>query len=179
MPQGKNIRIYLVDGLPTGLTIAADLKKMLPRLPLMNKPADFGAFNKAGRALAELHLNYETQPPWSSVKVIGLEAGKFEVDKMRFPDKGDKTVIQYNPWVKITGIPLAAYDYVVNGRSAIEWVMERYQIKTDPASGIKNDPNDWAREHNQPRYILDLLLSLIRVSLETVKIVAGLPKLEF
>ena len=66
-----------------------------------------------------------------------------------------------------------------NGRSAIEWIMERYQIKTDKASGIVNDPNDWAREHDKPRYILDLLLSIVTVSLETMKIVRALPKLDF
>lgn len=158
---------------------AADLKKMLPRLPLVEKPADFWAFSKAGRALADLHLNYETQPACSEVSVSGIEEGKFRVEKMRFPDKKDKTTIEYNPWVTVSNIPLDAYEYVVNGRSAIEWVMERYQIKTDKASGITNDPNDWAQEHNQPRYILDLLLSVITVSLETIKIVKELPKMDF
>lgn len=74
---------------------------------------------------------------------------------------------------------MEAYDYVVNGRSAIEWIMERYQVKIDKASQIKNDPNDWSKEHNDPTYILDLLLSVITVSLETMKIVKGLPKVEF
>lgn len=76
-------------------------------------------------------------------------------------------------------IPLEAYDYVINGKSAIEWVMDRYQVKVDKDSGIKNDPNDWGLEHNNPRYILNLILSLITVSLETVKIINNLPKLEF
>jgi hypothetical protein len=110
---------------------------------------------------------------------VGADSGKFQVEKMRFPDKNDKSVIEYNPWIKITSIPLEAYDYVVNGRSAIEWVMERYQVKLDSASGIKNDPNDWAEEHDQPSYILDLLLSVMTISLETVKIVKALPKLVF
>lgn len=158
---------------------AADLKKMLPRIPLVEKPADFWAFSKAGRALADLHLNYETQPACGDVVVEGAEHGNFHVEKMRFPDKKDKSVIEFNPWIKLTNIPLEAYDYVVNGRSAIEWVMERYQIKTDKASGIVNDPNDWATEHGKPRYILDLLLSVITVSLETLKIIQGLPKLDF
>lgn len=158
-------------------TFAADLKKMLPRLPLMEKPADFWSFSKAGRALAELHLNYETQPAHPDVVVTGAEQGKFRVEKMRFPDKQDKTSIEYNPWITIAHIPQEAYAYVVNGRSAIEWVMERYQIRTDKASGITNDPNDWAEEQGKPRYILDLLLSVITVSVETVKIVNGLPGL--
>ena len=154
---------------------AADLKKMLPRLPLLEKPADFWTFSEAGRTLAELHLNYEMQPPHPDVVVTGAEQGTFRVDKMRFPDKQDKTSIEYNPWITISHIPLEAYDYVINGRSAIEWVMDRYQIKTDKASGITNDPNDWATEQGKPRYILDLLLSVISVSVKTVHIVKGLP----
>ena len=145
----------------------------------MEKPADFWAFSKAGRALADLHLNYETQPPCPDVVVEGAESGQFQVKKMRFPNKADKSVIEYNPWIKLTHIPLEAYEYVVNGRSAIEWIMERYQIRTDKDSGITNDPNDWATEHGKPRYILDLLLSVITVSLETLKIIQGLPKLDF
>ena len=160
-------------------TFAADLKKELPRLPLVEKPADFWAFSKAGRALADLHLNYETQPPCSDVVVEGAESGQFQVKKMRFPNKADKSVIEYNPWIKLTHIPLDAYEYVVNGRSPIEWIMDRYQIRTDKDSGITNDPNDWATEHGKPRYILDLLLSVITVSLETLKIIQGLPKLNF
>ena len=158
---------------------SADLKKMLPRLPIVEKPADFWAFSKAGRELANLHLHYEEQPPCPDVTVTGTETGKFQVEKMRFPNKEDKTVIEYNPGIRLSGIPLEAYEYVVNGRSAIEWIMERYQIKTDKDSGIKNDPNDWATEHCKPRYILDLLLSIITLSLETQKIVNELPKLHF
>lgn len=160
-------------------TFAADLKKMLPRLPLVEKPSDFWAFSKAGRALAELHLNYETQPPHPDVIVTGAEQDNFRVEKMRFPDKRDKTAIAYNPWITIAHIPREAYDYVVNGRSAVEWIMERYQIKTDKASGITNDPNDWAEEQGKPRYILDLILSVITVSVETMKIVKGLPRVGF
>ena len=158
-------------------TFAADLKKMLPRLPLVEKPVDFWAFSKAGCALAELHLNYETQPQHPEVVVTGAEQGKFRVEKMRFPDKQDKTTIEYNPWITLSHIPQEACEYVVNGRSAVEWIMERYQIKTDKASGITNDPNDWAEEQGKPRYILDLLLSVITVSVETMKIVNGLPGL--
>lgn len=158
---------------------AADLKKMLPRIPLVEKPADFWAFSKAGRTLADLHLNYETQPACGEVVVEGAEQDNFHVEKMRFPDKKDKSVIEFNPWIKLTNIPLEAYGYVVNGRSAIEWVMERYQIKTDKASGITNDPNDWAQEQGKPRYILDLLLSVISVSMQTLSTIKTLPKLPF
>ena len=160
-------------------TFAADLKKMLPRIPLIDNPTDFRAFSKAGRDLAELHLNYETVAPCPDVVVTGAEHGNFRVEKMRFKSKDDKSTIVFNPFITVSNIPLKAYDYVVNGRSAIEWVMERYQIKTDKDSGITNDPNDWAIEHNQPRYILDLLLSVITVSMETNKIVKNLPKLYF
>lgn len=160
-------------------TFAADLKKMLPRIPLIDNPADFRAFSKAGRDLAELHLNYETVAPCPDVVVTGAEHGNFRVEKMRFKSKDDKSTIVFNPFITVSNIPLKAYDYVVNSRSAIEWVMERYQIKTDKDSGITNDPNDWAIEHNQPRYILDLLLSVITVSMETNKIVKNLPKLYF
>ena len=158
---------------------AADLKKMLPRLPIVEKPADFWSFSKAGRELANLHLNYEDQPPCPAVTVTGAETGKFQVEKMRFPKKEDKSVIEYNAWIKLSGIPPEAYEYVVNSRSAIEWIMERYQIKVDKDSGIKNDPNDWGAEHGKPSYILDLLQSIITVSLETRKIINGLPKLHF
>ena len=160
-------------------TFAADLKKMLPRIPLVENPADFWAFSKAGRDLADLHLNYETVAPCPDVVVASAEHGKFHVEKMRFKSKGDKSTIVFNSHITVSNIPLKAYDYVVNGRSAIEWVMERYQIKTDKESGITNDPNDWAIEHNQPRYILDLLLSVITVSLRSLDIIATLPKPDF
>ncbi|MBI3416712.1 MAG: hypothetical protein HY043_15575 [Verrucomicrobia bacterium] len=93
-------------------------------------------------------------------------------------EKFDKTTIQYNSHITLTGIPLAAYDYVVNGKPAIEWIMDRYQFSKDKDSQIVNDPNDWAREHDDPKYILNLLKSIITVSLETMKVVNGLPGLK-
>lgn len=158
---------------------AADLKKMLPRIPFADTVVDFRAFSKAGRDLAELHLKYEDYKPPKEVIVEDDGAGDYKVMKMAFPDKKDKSVIRYNGHVTIRNIPPEAYDYVVNGRSAIEWIMESYQIKTDKDSGITNDPNDWAKEHNDPKYILRLLLSIITVSVETMKIVQSLPKLTF
>jgi predicted helicase len=160
-------------------TFANDLKKMLPRLPLVENVTDFWAFSKAGRKLAELHLNYETIPPYKEVKVMGTESGFFQVEKMRFPSKDQKDTIIYNSKITVENIPAEAYEYVVNGKSTIEWIMERYQIKTDKKSGIKNDPNDWAEEVGNPRYILDLLLSIINVSVQTVEIINEMPKLNF
>ena len=160
---------------------SADLKKMLPRIPLVEKPADFWSFCKAGRDLADLHLNYETIEPARQVVVnyCAYEEISYRVEKMRFVSKGDKTAIQYNRGIVIENIPLEAYDYVVNGKSAIEWLMERYQLKTDTASGITNDPNDWGAEHNNEKYIFNLLLRIINLSVQTVEIVKALPKLNF
>lgn len=160
-------------------TFANDLKKMLPRLPLVEDVKHFWAFSKAGHKLAELHLNYETVEPSNEVKVTGVESEYYEVEKMRFPKKGEKGTIIYNSLIAVSNIPEKAYEYVVNGKSAIEWVMERYQITTHKESGIVNNPNDWAREQNKPRYILDLLLSIINVSMQTVDIVNDLPKVKF
>ena len=102
----------------------------------------------------------------------------FKVNKMRFgktKGKTDKSIIRYNDYITVSNIPLRAYDYVVNGRSAIEWIIDQYQVKVDKASGIKNDPNDYSEN---PRYILDLLKRIITVSLETLDIVESLPTLE-
>jgi len=165
---------------------ANDLKKMLPRLPLVEDVRDFWAFSKAGRQLAELHLNYETVPAYEGVSLTptlskgeGDEAGQYRVTKMRFPKKDQKDTIIYNGIFTIENIPAKAYDYVVNGKSAIEWVMERYQVTVHKDSGIKNDPNDWSNEVGNPSYIFDLLLSVINVSVQTVDIVGGLPKVRF
>ena len=170
-------------------TFATDLKKSLPRLPLVEKAGDFWAFSKAGRELADLHLNYETIEPYRKCIVsfapLTNKGDKmdYHVEKMRFgkidSKTSDKSVIHYNHSITITGIPAEAYEYVVNGKSAIEWIMERYAITTDKKSGITNDPNDWAREHNDEKYILNLLLRVINVSVQTVEIVKGLPKLKF
>jgi len=161
------------------ILFANDLKKMLPRLPLVEDVRDFWKFSKAGRALAALHINYETVPAYKDVKVTGTESSFFTVEKMRFPKKDQKDTIHYNSKITISNIPAKAYEYVVNGKPSIEWIMERYAVTTHKESGIKNDPNDWAKEVGNPRYILDLLLSIINVSVQTVDIVEGLPKVKF
>ena len=171
-------------------TFANDLKKMLPRLPLVEEVKDFWAFSNAGRKLADLHLNYETVAPFEDTKVSGDDGKFYTIDKMRFGKKtadensksknvDDKSIINYNNKITISNIPAKAYEYVVNGKSAIEWIMERYQISTHKESGITNNPNDWATETGNPRYILDLLLSVINVSMQTVEIVNSLPKVDF
>jgi predicted helicase len=167
-------------------TFANDLKKMLPRLPLVEKAVDFWAFSKAGRELADLHLNYEDQPSPKEVLINGkpipnkpFPADQLIVNQMKFPAKGQKDTIIYNSYLSISNIPQKAYQYIVNGKSAIEWIMERYAITTHKDSGIKNDPNDWAAEHENPQYILDLLLSVITVSIKIAGIVDKLPKVEW
>lgn len=162
---------------------ASDLKKSLPRIPLVDNPDDFWAFSKAGRTLADLHINYETVEPYSGVEIEGSLSSGYRVDKMRFgkidSKTPDKSVIVYNSGITVKKIPIEAYDYIVNGKSAVEWIMERYQVTTDPKSGIVNDPNMWAAEHNDDKYIFDLLLRIINVSVRTMEIVRGLPKMRF
>jgi predicted helicase len=160
-------------------TFANDLKKSLPRLPLVDDADQFWAFSKAGRQLGDLHVNYESVPPYPSVTVTGAESCNYRVEKMRFPSKGKKDTIHVNSLITVSDIPSKAYEYIVNGKSAIEWIMDRYQVTTHKESGITNDPNDWATEVGNPRYILDLLLSIINVSVQTVDIVASLPKVKF
>lgn len=198
---------------------ADDLKKSLPRIPIVDNVRDFMAFYKAGKELADLHLNYgqvineqitgkdgdylfyANMPMLAhrffGVKVIGdIDIWQsewtdetyqyFAVDKIKFSkvrdENGklvaDKARIIYNGHITIENIPLKAYEYIVNGKSAIDWIMERYAVTIDKASQIKNDPNDWSREHEQPRYILDLLLSVIILSCKTVSTVDALPKLK-
>lgn len=176
-------------------TFANDLKKMLPRLPLVEDVRHFWKFSKTGRRMAELHIGYEDVPackevilcydsiPQESInKALStqqLETINYRVEKMKFPKKGEKGTIIYNSQIQLQSIPEKAYEYIVNGKSAIEWIMERYQIKTDKKSGIKNDPNDWAEEVGNPKYILELLLSVINVSVQSVDLVAKLPPMKF
>ena len=153
---------------------AADLKKSLPRIFLPATYEEFKKYREAGYNLAKLHLNYESGPLCSSVVVSGCEHGNFKVDKMRFIAKDDKRTIIFNNDITIENIPQEAYNYIINGKSAIEWIMERYAVTIDKNSKIVNDPNQWSEN---PRYVLDLLLRIIQMSLETLKIVNKLPKL--
>lgn len=160
---------------------ADNLSKELPRIPAVKKAADFWAFSKAGRALADLHLNYETVEPYPLIiEAKGtLSNADYRVEKMKFAKKGDKTTVIYNSRITIKGIPETAWDYVVNGKAALDWVMERQAVRTDKASGIVNDANDWACETmNNPKYPLELFQRVVTVSLETQKIVNALPSLD-
>ena len=159
---------------------AANLKKELPRIPLAQ---DFAAFSRAGRALADLHINYETVEPWAAIVEDGDSADPGRTVKMTFgkckrdddhPKGEDPTVLNVAERMTLRNIPERAYDYVVNGRSAIGWLMDRYQVRTDKDSGIVNDPNDYSPD---PRYIVNLVERVVAVSMETLDIVAQLPGL--
>ncbi len=167
---------------------ADNLSKQLPRIPCVKTAADFWAFSNAGRNLADLHVNYETVEPYPVTYKEGalfmddLSSADYRVEKMKFGGKAkdkDKTTVIYNHKITMTDIPLAAYDYVVNGKPALEWVMERQCVKTDKKSGIVNDANLYAIETvGDAAYPLKLFQRVITVSLETMKIVNALPKLE-
>lgn len=158
----------------------SNLKKELPRIPLAE---DFARFSEAGRKLAHLHLDYETIDPWASIVEDGDSVNPGRTVKMKFgphkkdeehPKGQDMTVLKVAENMTLRGIPLEAYEYVVNGRSAIGWLMDRYQVRKDKASGIINDPNDYS---DDPRYIVDLVERVVTVSMETIAIVNELPAL--
>lgn len=142
---------------------------------------DFDGFSAVGKKLYFLHRDYEDLTPYPlSVEGAGETVS---VTKMKF-GKGsekaatDKSTIVINSALKISGIPEVAHEYVLSSRTALEWVLERYQVKTDKDSGIQNDPNDWAISVGNPRYIIDLIGKVVRVSVETVELVTSLPKFE-
>lgn len=156
----------------------SDLKKMPPRIPLAQ---DFQAFADAGRYLADLHVGYEQVEPYPLTETrgqLGLDPSRdLKVSKMRFGKRGkevDKSSIVVNNHLTFTNLPEEVHAFQVNGKSALEWIMERYQHDTDKASGIVNDPNDWSTD---PAYIVELIKRIVTVSVETMKIVKGLPAL--
>ncbi len=183
---------------------AADLKKQLPRLPLPKNRKDFEKVEKIGRDLANLHLHYEEIDPWPLDEIAKccqygnvasansndqLETGNigtgntgnngniFHVTKMAWAKDGKdvrKDMLVVNEHLTLAGIPAEAHQYVVNGRTPLEWLIDRYQIRTDTDSGIVNDPNKWGEEHNYPQYIVELAKRLVRLSVETVRLVGEL-----
>ena len=148
-----------------------NLKRDLPHIPFAE---DFWGFAEAGAQLADLHVNYESVPKYDRLKYIetpGMTVD-WRVEKMRLSK--DKTQLKYNDFLTLEGIPEEVYDYRLGTRSALEWVVDQYRVKTDKRSGIVNDPN----RETEPRYIVDLIARVITVSLRTVEIVNGLPPLQ-
>ena len=148
-----------------------NLKRDLPHIPFAS---DFRGFANAGAALADLHVNYESVPKYDGLEYIETAGMKVDwrVEKMKLSK--DKTQLKYNDFFTIDGIPAEAFDYRLGTRSALEWVIDQYRVKTDKRSGIVNDPNS----ADEPRYILDLIGRVINVSLQTVEIVNALPALQ-
>ena len=167
---------------------ANNLMKELPRIPRVATHEQFMAFVEAGQELARLHVHFEDVAPYAGVKIEYTKVGQpsYRVTQMKWGKiKGktgnaakDKTTLIYNDWITVKNIPLEAQEYVVNKKSALDWVVERACVSIDKASGIVNDFNDYAAEMGSERYPLDLFLKVITVSLETMKIVKALPKLE-
>lgn len=169
-------------------TYASDLKKMLPHIPTPESRARFEQLASAGRRLAGLHVDYETATPYPlDVKLkpgaSAEDRTTWQVSKMKWGKKkdtgtgkqvDDRTTIVYSPKVTISGIPEKAEQYMLGPRSALAWIIDRYQVKTDKASGITNDPNDWCDEHDDPTYIVDLIKKVTTVAVETMKIVDSL-----
>lgn len=169
---------------------ADNLSRQLPRIPIVAGSESFLSFVEAGRGLSDLHCDYDIADPYPVTFSRGDAAmipppdpaAFYRVEQMKFSGKKpkqDKTSIVYNGNITVTGIPMEAYEYKVNGKSAIEWVMERQCVKTDKASGIVNDANRYAIETmGDPAYPLKLLQRVITVSIETMKVIKSLPKLE-
>ena len=169
---------------------ADNLSKQLPRIPAVATVATFRAFVSGGRELADLHCSFDEVEPYPAIIAQGdLRLAHipdpvrfYRVEKMKFGGKRpklDRTTVIYNPNITITGIPLEAYDYVVNGKPALEWVMERQCVKTDPASGIVSDANAFANETvEDPAYPFKLFCRVVTVSLRTMEIVRSLPPLD-
>jgi predicted helicase len=158
-----------------------DLKLSLPKIGLVDDYDEFKTFSVAGRNLADLHLNYEGLEPPSTVKLSGDQKVEdilknldiCRVKKMKLIPEKRKLI--YNQYITIENIPEEAFDFVINGRSALGWIVEQYQYSVDKASGIINDPNEYAGG----AYILKLVLSIISVSMKTMDIVKNIPKLSF
>ena len=170
---------------------ANNLSKELPRIPCVKTVEDFRAFRDAGRRLGDLHVNYESAEPYPvTIKEGDLRLATIDdpvsvlpshEDEVRWEGAGRRTRPRWSttPTSPCNTSRLEAYDYVVNGKPALEWVMERQVVKTDKASGIVNDANRYAVETvGNPAYPLELFQRIITVSLETMRIVRGLPKLE-
>lgn len=151
---------------------ANDLVKDFPRIPkLKNKEK----FIEVGRKLVDLHTNYESVPVFEDITIESISNPSYKVTKMKHPKKSMIDTIIFNSDITIKDIPEKAYEYIVNGKPAIQWIMEQYQVAVDNKSGIKDDPNDYSDDE---KYIFNLLLRIINVSVQTVDLVNSLPPLE-
>jgi len=154
---------------------------MIPRIPFVPKPY-FYTFAEAGAALASLHLNYETCKQYPDIELEPINRELFWEEKpehfligtraMRFADKEERTTLIINEHVQLTGIPEEAHRYVVNGRTPLEWFIDRYKITQDKASGIVNDPNGWFQN---PRDLVTAIARIVYVSVESARIIENLP----
>ena len=160
---------------------ANDLKKDLARIPVVKNKEQYV---EIGKKLMDLHLNYEEVPVFEGISIESKSNPSYEVKKMKFAKvrdsetgklENERSTIIFNTDITIKNIPEKAYEYVVNGKSAIEWIMDQYQIKTDKKSGITDDPNDYS---NDEKYIFNLLLRIINVSIQTIDLINSLPKFE-
>lgn len=166
----------IVNSPEYGTRFAAELGKMIPRLPKVDA---FWEFVQAGQRLAELHVGYESVEPWPLDGLPGPEAEtrQLRVEQMRFAGGArnpDRSAIVVNEWVTLSGIPEEVYRYEVNGRSALAWLLDRYRVRVDKDSGIRNDPNSWSHD---PRYVVDLVAKVVRVAVESAAIIGELPSL--
>ncbi len=155
----------------------ADLKKMLPRIP---KVAGFGKYSEIGRKLAHLHVNYEQIEPYPLDEEWKLNSPKdpwerYHVTKLAWGRRKDTSRLLYNDHLTLSGFPPEINQYQVGGRSPIEWMIDRYKITQDRKSGIVNDPNGYFRDVGNPRYLVDLVKSLVTVSIRTQDLIAELP----
>ncbi|WP_317383477.1 type ISP restriction/modification enzyme, partial [Anaerobiospirillum succiniciproducens] len=165
---------------------SANLAKEAPRIPRVETYLEFKAFEEVGRYLFDLHVNYESVEPYDECTIEKADNVHYRVDKLAYGKiKGktgnaakDKTCIVYNETLTIKNIPLEIQEYILNHKSALDWVVERCCVKQDKETGIVNDYNDYAAEVGDEKYIFNLILRVITVSLETVKIVNSLPKLK-
>lgn len=160
---------------------ANDLQKALPRIPVLS---NMEKYVEVGRQLADLHLNYEKVSPYKDVTLtFKSENPSYKVNKMKHPkvknedgkSVNDKSRIIFNNEITLSNIPEKAYGYIVNGKAAIEWIIDQYKVKTDNKSGIVDDPNSYSED---PKYILNLLLSIITVSMKTLELIDELPEFE-
>ena len=164
---------------------ANDLARLLPRIPEVSTAEAFCWFSEAGQQLLDLHIGYEAADPYRLEEQVAenapSEPERYRVQKMRWGGTSkapDYSTIVYNEWITLAGIPDEAHEYAVGPRSALAWLIDRYQVTTDKSSSIVNDPNDWGMEQGQPRYILDLVKRIVTVSIETMRIVRAMPPLE-